>query len=115
MTVVSVFIAASEIPLKDKIVNALMDDVVLLSIAKFGIECSTQRGPQLELYTNYSHLCGPSNPITTKVFGDDLPNAVKDIPDANRTTSTPNTDDTIVNRRDRLTEYPAKFQRHSKY
>ena len=40
-----------------------------------------------ELHTSYRYLCAPSNPITTELFGDDLPKAVKDITHTNRITS----------------------------
>ena len=40
-----------------------------------------------QLNTNYRHLCSPSNPVTSLLFGDDLPKAVKDISDTNRLSS----------------------------
>ena len=36
---------------------------------------------------NYRHLCSPSNPVTAELFGDDLPEVVKDILDTNRLSS----------------------------
>ena len=40
-----------------------------------------------ELPTSYRYLCSPSNPITTELFGDELPKVVKCITDTNRITS----------------------------
>ena len=36
-----------------------------------------------QLNANYRHLCSPSNPVTSLLFGDDLPKAIKDISDTN--------------------------------
>ena len=41
-----------------------------------------------ELHPTYRHLCNPSNTITSQLFGDDLPKAVKDIVEANKISST---------------------------
>jgi len=50
------------------------------------MELNVRRGEALkpELQMSYRYLCAPSNPITTKLFGDDLPKEVKDITNTNR-------------------------------
>ena len=40
-----------------------------------------------QLNSSYRHFCSPSNPITSELFGDDLPKAVKYISDTNRLSS----------------------------
>ena len=40
-----------------------------------------------QLNANYRYLCGPSNPVTGELFGDDLPKAIKDITDTNHLSS----------------------------
>ena len=59
-------------------VGSFMDGVLLLANA----DEKVLMRPQLN--ANYRHLCSPSNPVTSLLFGDDLPKAVKDISDTNR-------------------------------
>ena len=77
--VVNDLINTPDMPPKDQIVN----------MANANIELNVRRREALkpELHSSYRYLCAPSNPITTELFGDDLPKAVKDITDTNRITS----------------------------
>lgn len=77
----------SEMPPKEKIVDTLMDGVQLLANANIEVNIRRREALKPELHTSYRYLCAPSNPITTELFGDDLPKAVKDITDTNRITS----------------------------
>ena len=72
--VVNDLISKPDMPSKGQIIKQLVDGVLLM------------RGEALkpELHISYRYLCAPSNPITTELFGDNLPKAVKDT---NRITS----------------------------
>ena len=72
---------------KDQIVSRLMDGVLLMANANIELNIRRREALKPELHTSYCYLCAPSNPITTELFGDDLPKAVKDITDTNRITS----------------------------
>ena len=64
-----------------------MEGVLLLANANQELN---HRRPELmrpQLNANYRHLCSPSNPVTSLLFGDYLPKAVKDISDTNRLSS----------------------------
>ena len=60
-------------------VGSLMDGLLLLVNANQELNYRRRElmGPQLN--ANYRHLCSSSNPVTSLLFGDDLPKAVKDI------------------------------------
>ena len=72
---------------KNEIIDPLMDGVQLLANANIEVNIRRREALKPELHASYRHLCVPSNPITTWLFGDDLPKAVKDITDTNRITS----------------------------
>ena len=69
---------------KEGTVRALMDGVLLLANANQELNFRRRELMRPQLNSNFRHLCNPSNPVTTELFGDDLPKAVKDISDTNR-------------------------------
>lgn len=72
---------------KGQIGNQLMDGVLLMANANIELNLRRREALKPELHTSYRYRCAPSNPITTELFGDDLPKAVKHITDTNRITS----------------------------
>ena len=68
-------------------ISKLMDAVVLLANANTEVNLRRRERLKPELHPSYRHLCNPSNPITSQLFGDDLPKAVKDIAEANKISS----------------------------
>ena len=64
-----------------------MDDVLLFANANQELNFKQRELLRRLLNANYRYLCAPSNPVTGKLFGDDLPRAVKDITDTNRLSS----------------------------
>ena len=80
--VVNDLISKPDMPSKSQIVNQLMDGVLLMANAN--IELRRREALKPEFHTRYRYLCAPSNPITSELFGDGLPKAVKDITDTNR-------------------------------
>ena len=64
-----------------------MDGVLLMANSNTELNLRRREALKPELHTSYRYLCAPSNPITTELFGDDLPKAVKDITDTNQITS----------------------------
>lgn len=64
-----------------------MDGVLLLANANQELNYRRRELMRTQINTNYRHLCSPSNPVTTELFGDDLLKAVKDISDTNRLSS----------------------------
>ncbi|EDO37031.1 predicted protein [Nematostella vectensis] len=76
----------AEWPTKQEVVDTLMDWVQLLANASRELNIRRREALRYELHPSYRYLCAPSNPITTELFGDDLPKAVKDITDTNRIT-----------------------------
>lgn len=74
-------------PSRGQIVSQLMDGVLLMANANRVLNLRHREALKPELHTSYRYLCAPSNPITTELFGDDLPKAVKDITDTNWITS----------------------------
>ena len=68
-------------------VGSLMDGVLLLANANQELNYRWRELMRPQLNANYRHLCSPSNPVTSLLFGDDLPKAVKDISDTNRLSS----------------------------
>ena len=68
-------------------ISSLMDAVILLSNANTEVNLQRREPLKPELHPSYRHLCHPSNPITSQLFGDDLPKAVKDIAEANKISS----------------------------
>ena len=85
--VVNDLISKPDMPSKGQLVNQLMDGVLLMANSNTQLNLRRREALKLELHTSYHYLCAPSNPITTELFGDDLPKAVKDITDTNRITS----------------------------
>ena len=71
----------------DDNISSLMDAVILLSNANTEVNLRRRERLKPELHPSYRHLCNPSNPITSQLFGDDLPKAVKDIAEANKISS----------------------------
>ena len=70
---------------------------------------------QPELHASYRYLCAPSNPISSELFRDDLPKAVKDITDTNRITSKLQRDKKESYARGRQHDRPDKSQRKRNY
>ena len=68
-------------------VDSLMDGVLLLANANQELNYRRRELMRPQLNANYRHLCSPSNPVTSLLFGDDLPKTVKDISDTNRLSS----------------------------
>ena len=68
-------------------VGSLMDGVLLLANANQELNYRRRELMRPQLNANYRHLCSPSNPVTSLLFGDDLPKPVKDISDTNRLSS----------------------------
>ena len=68
-------------------VSSLMDGVLLLANANQELNYRQRELMRPQLHSNYRQLCSPSNPVTSLLFGDDLPKAVKDISDTNRLSS----------------------------
>ena len=68
-------------------IGSLMDRVLLLANANQELNYRRRELMRPQLNANYRHLCSPSNPVTSLLFGDDLPKAVKDISDTNRLSS----------------------------
>ena len=71
----------------DDTVGSLMDGVLLLADANQELNYRRRELMRPQLNANYSHLYSPSNPVTSLLFGDDLPKAVKDISDTNKLSS----------------------------
>ena len=67
--------------------GSLMDGVLLLVNANKVLNYRRKELMRPQLNANYRHLCSPSNPVTSLLFGDDLPKAVKDISNTNRLSS----------------------------
>ena len=76
--VVNDLISKPDMTSKGQIVNQLMDGVLLMANANIQLNLRCREALKPELHTSYRYLCAPSNPITTELFGDDLPKAVKD-------------------------------------
>jgi len=76
-------ISKPDMPSKGQIVNQLMDGVLLMANANIELNLGRREALKPELHTSYRYLCAPSNPVTTELFGDDLPKVVKDITDTN--------------------------------
>ena len=68
-------------------VGSLMDGVLLLANANQELNYRWRELMRPQLNANYRHLCSSSNPVTSLLFGDDLPKAVKDISDTNKLSS----------------------------
>lgn len=85
--VVNDLISKPDMPSNCQIIKQLMDGVLLMANANIELNLRRREALKPELHTSYRYLCAPSNPITTELFGDDLPKAVKDITDTNRITS----------------------------
>ena len=64
-----------------------MDCVLLMAKANIELNLRLREALKPELHTSYRYLCAPSNPMTSELFGGDLPKAVRDITDTNRITS----------------------------
>ena len=85
--VVNDLISKPDMSSKGQIVKQLMDGVLLMVNANIELNLRRREALKPELHTNHRYLCAPSNSITTELFGDDLPKAVKDITDTSRITS----------------------------
>ena len=71
----------------DDTVDSLVDVVLLLANANHELNYRRRELMRPQLNANYGHLCSPSNPVTSLLFGNDIPKAVKDISDTNRLSS----------------------------
>ena len=85
--VVNDLISKPDMPSNCQIIKQPMDGVLLMANANRELNLRRREALKPELHTSDRYLCAPSNPITTELFGDDLPKAVKDITDTNRITS----------------------------
>ena len=115
VSVVNNLITASGMPSKNEVVNNLMDGMLLLANANMELNVRRREALRPELHASYRYLCAPSNPISSELFGDDLPKAVKDITDTNRITSKLQRDKKESYRRGRQPERLDKFQRKRNY
>ena len=115
VSVVNNLITAPGMPSKNEVVNNLMDGVFLLANANMELNVRRREALRPELHASYRYLCAPSNPISSELFGDDLPKAVKDITDTNRITSKLQRDKKESYRRGRQPERLDKFQRKRNY
>ena len=86
---------------KEDNIGKLMDAVILLANANTEVNLRRRERLKPELHPSYRHLCNPSNTITSQLFGDDLPKAVKDIAEANRISSKIHGDRRSADRRDK--------------
>ena len=98
----------------DDTVGSLMDGVLLLANANQELNYRWKELMRPQLNANYRHLCSPSNPITSLLFADDLPKAVKDISDTNRPSSKL-TKDTSSTRSARSSQQCTHWQAKRKY
>ena len=87
VSVVNNLITAPGMPSKHEVVNNLMDGVLLLANANTELNVRRREALRPKLHASHKYLCASSNPISSELFGDDLPKAVKDITDTNRITS----------------------------
>ena len=78
-----------------------MDAVILLANANTEVNLSRRERLKPELHPSYRYLCNPSNTITSQLFGDDLPKAVKDIAEANKISSKIHGERRSADRRDK--------------
>ncbi|CAH3029299.1 unnamed protein product, partial [Porites evermanni] len=74
--VVNDLISKPDMPSKGQLVNQLMDGVLLMANSNTELNLRRREALKPELHTSYRYLCAPSNPITTELFGDDLPKAM---------------------------------------
>ena len=65
----------------------LMDGVPLLANANQELNYRRRELMRPQLNANCRHLCRPSNRVTSLLFGNDLPKALKDISDTKRQSS----------------------------
>lgn len=86
---------------KEDNIGKLMDAVILLANANTEVNLRRRERLKPELHPSYRHLCNPSNTITSQLFGDDLPKAVKDIAEANKISSKIHGDRRSADRRDK--------------
>ena len=86
---------------KEDNIGKLMDAVILLANADTEVNLRRRERLKPELHPSYRHLCNPSNTITSQLFGDDVPKAVKDIAEASRISSKIHGDRRSADRRDK--------------
>ena len=98
----------------DDTVGSLMDRVLLLANASQELNYRRRELIRPQLNANYRHPCSPSNPVTSLLFGDDLPKAVKDISDTNRLSSKL-TKDTSSTRSARSSQQRTHWQAKRRY
>ena len=82
-------------------IGKLMDAVISLANANTEVNLRRRERLKPELHPSYRHLCNPSNTITSQLFLDDLPKAVKDIAEANKINSKINGGRRSADRRDK--------------
>ena len=87
VTEVNKLMGNSRIQNVDDTVGSLMDGVLLLANANQELNYRRRELMRPQFNASYRHLCSPSNPVTSLLFGDNLPKAVKDISDTNRLSS----------------------------
>ena len=74
--VVNDLMSKLDMPSKGQLVNQLMDGVLLMANSNTELNLRRREDLKPELRTSCRYLCAPSNPITTELFGDDVPKAV---------------------------------------
>ena len=98
----------------DDTVGSLMDRVLLLANVNQELNDRWRELMTPQLNANYTHLCSPSNLVTSLLFGDDLPKAVKDISDTN-TLRSKLTKDTSATRSARSSQQCTHWQAKRRY
>lgn len=101
VTVIDSLIKDGSSSSKEDNIGKLMDAVILLANANTEVNLRRRERLKPELHPSYRHLCNPSNTITSQLFGDDLPKAVKDIAEANRVSSKIHGDKRSADRRNK--------------
>ena len=98
----------------DDTVGSLMDGVLLLANANQDLNYRRRELMRPQLNASYRHLCSPTNPVTSLLFGDYRPKAVKDISDTNRLVSKL-TKDTSSTRSARSSQQRTHWQAKRRY
>ena len=106
--VVNDLISKPDMPPKGQIVNKIMNVVLLMANVERNLR--RREALKLELHTSYCYLCAPSIPITTEIFRDDLPKAVKDVTDKKQITPKPSRETKPSFKRSRSDGHSDRYQ-----
>lgn len=101
VTVIDTLIKDESTSSNEDNIAKLMDAIILLANANTKVNLRRRERLKPELHPSYRHLCNPSNSITSQLFGDDHPKAVKDIAEANKISSKKHGDRRQADRRDK--------------